>query len=57
MLFRSNGVNPTTENLVVAIWDRLHEHMPAGIRLVRIVLYETPRNFVEYAGERVEAAT
>jgi len=51
------GMNPTTENLVVAIWDRLQDRMPAGVRLARIVLYETPRNFVEYAGERAEAAS
>jgi 6-pyruvoyltetrahydropterin/6-carboxytetrahydropterin synthase len=45
------GVNPTTENLVVAIWNRLADAMPHGTRLARIVLHETPRNRVEYAGE------
>ena len=45
-----DGVIPTTENLVVAIWDRLHGAMPAGVRLARLVLYETPRNYVEYSG-------
>ena len=45
------GVNPTTENLVVAIWGRLVDAMPADVRLVRIVLHETPRNSVEYSGE------
>ena len=45
------GVNPTTENLVVAIWNRLAAAMPRGTRLARIVLHETPRNRVEYAGE------
>ncbi|NIP60980.1 MAG: 6-carboxytetrahydropterin synthase [Gemmatimonadetes bacterium] len=44
------GVVPTTENLVVAIWRRLEPRMPEGVRLVRLVLYETPRNYVEYAG-------
>lgn len=44
------GVNPTTENLVVAIWDRLEGHVPGGARLDRIVLRETPRNHVEYTG-------
>ena len=43
-------VIPTTENLVVAIWDRLSRVLPAGVRLVRLVLHETPRNSVEYAG-------
>ena len=44
------GVNPTTENLVVAVWDRLVGAMPEGVRLARIVLHETPRNSVEYTG-------
>lgn len=45
------GLNPTTENLVVAIWDRLVDRMPDEVDLVRLVLYETPRNYVEYTGE------
>ena len=45
------GLNPTTENLVVAIWERLVDRMPDGVDLVRLVLYETPRNRVEYTGE------
>lgn len=45
------GVNPTTENLVVAIWRRLARALPEGTRLVRLVLWETPRNYVEYTGE------
>jgi len=44
------GINPTTENFVVAIWDRLAGRMPEGVDLERIVLRETPRNFVEYTG-------
>jgi 6-pyruvoyltetrahydropterin/6-carboxytetrahydropterin synthase len=44
------GVNPTTENLVVAIWRRLEGSLGAGRRLVRLVLWETPRNYVEYSG-------
>jgi 6-pyruvoyltetrahydropterin/6-carboxytetrahydropterin synthase len=44
------GVIPSTENLVVALWNRLAPLVPAG-RLVRLVLWETPRNSVEYAGE------
>ena len=44
------GVNPTTENLVVAIWNRLSGRMPAGVTLERLVLWETPRNYVEYTG-------
>ena len=45
------GRNPTTENLVVAIWKRLQPELPAGVRLTRLVLWETPRNWVEYSGE------
>jgi 6-pyruvoyltetrahydropterin/6-carboxytetrahydropterin synthase len=44
------GLNPTTENLVVAIWDRLAGRLPADVGLVRLVLWETPRNYVEYSG-------
>ena len=43
--------NPTTENLVVAMWQRLAGGLPAHVRLRRIVLWETPRNSVEYSGE------
>jgi len=45
------GVNPTTENFVVAIWRRLEKHMPEGVRLAGIRLEETARNSVEYFGE------
>jgi 6-pyruvoyltetrahydropterin/6-carboxytetrahydropterin synthase len=45
------GVIPSTENFVVAIWDRLKDRMPEGVALERLVLWETPRNSVEYAGE------
>lgn len=44
------GLNPTTENLVVAIWHRLVNGLPAQVTLVRLVLWETPRNYVEYDG-------
>lgn len=44
------GVLPSTENLVVAIWNRLEPRMDQA-RLVRLVLWETPRNYVEYSGD------
>lgn len=44
------GILPSTENLVVAIWTRLAPAIPSG-RLVRLVLWETPRNSAEYSGE------
>ncbi|MDH3367806.1 MAG: 6-carboxytetrahydropterin synthase, partial [Gemmatimonadota bacterium] len=40
--------NPTTENLVVAIWEILEGRLPG--RLTRLVLWETPRNYVTYEG-------
>ena len=45
------GVMPTTENLVVRIWERIASHVPAPARLDRVVLWETPRHWVEYTGE------
>ena len=45
-----HDVIPSTENLVVAIWNRLAPSIPGG-RLVRLVLWETPRNAAEYWGE------
>jgi 6-pyruvoyltetrahydropterin/6-carboxytetrahydropterin synthase len=41
-------LNPTTENLVVVIWGMLDGNLPG--RLERLVLWETPRNYVEYTG-------
>jgi 6-pyruvoyltetrahydropterin/6-carboxytetrahydropterin synthase len=40
---------PTAENIVVKIYDRLRPHFSAELDLA-ITLYETERNFVEYAG-------
>ncbi len=39
------------ENLVVAIWEQLVPHIPAGIELHSLKLYETPRIFAEYYGK------
>ena len=43
-------VLPSTENLAVAIWNRLTDGLPAGVRLERVRVEETPRNYVEYTG-------
>ncbi len=43
------GVIPTTENLVIAFWERIAPRIRTG-RLHRVRLYETPRNFAEYLG-------
>jgi len=44
------GVIPTAENIVVAIWRELAP-VVAPARLARLVLWETPNNYVEYSGE------
>ncbi|MEP7277606.1 MAG: 6-carboxytetrahydropterin synthase [Bacteroidota bacterium] len=41
----------STENLVIGIWNQLLPHLPKGVLLHCIKLYETPRIFVEYFGE------
>jgi 6-pyruvoyltetrahydropterin/6-carboxytetrahydropterin synthase len=41
----------STENLVVGIWNQLVPHLPSGVQLHCIKLYETPRIYVEYYGE------
>ncbi len=43
------GINPTTENLVIAFWSRIAPRIRRG-RLHCVRLYETPRNFAEYFG-------
>ena len=43
------SVNPTAEQIVVQCWRWLAPVVPSG-RLTRIVLRETERNIVEYAG-------
>ncbi|MDX1933187.1 MAG: 6-carboxytetrahydropterin synthase [Capsulimonadales bacterium] len=44
-------VNPTSENLTIAIWKHLEGRIPAPARLYRVVVRETERNFFEYYGE------
>lgn len=41
----------STENLAIAIWNELQPHLPEGVQLHSIKLYETPRIYVEYFGE------
>jgi 6-pyruvoyltetrahydropterin/6-carboxytetrahydropterin synthase len=44
------GVLPSTENFVIAIWRELESALPSGtLHCVR--LYETERNMAEYFGE------
>ncbi len=45
------GVIPSTENLVIAIWDRLADALPSDI-LYCVRLHETPKNSAEYYGPK-----
>ena len=45
------GVNPTAENLVVELWNRLNGALN-GLDLISIRLWETERNIAEYRGEQ-----
>ncbi len=42
-------INPTSENLVVAIWGVLQPALQPG-RLTKLRLWETENNYVEYEG-------
>jgi len=41
---------PTAENIVMVCWKLLQPHLPSGVRLHRLVLWETERNLAEYSG-------
>jgi 6-pyruvoyltetrahydropterin/6-carboxytetrahydropterin synthase len=41
--------NPTVENIAVYIYNTIEHKVPSDLSL-EIVLYETPKNFVEYSG-------
>ncbi|MCF7560378.1 6-carboxytetrahydropterin synthase [Sabulilitoribacter multivorans] len=43
-------LNPTAENIAVVIYNKLKLKLISNLEL-EITLYETPRNFVTYAGE------
>jgi len=45
------GIISSAENLVVAIWARLVDGLPEGVELSGLILWETPRSYVEYTGE------
>ena len=42
-----SNLNPTTENIVIVIYDILRAKIDKGLDL-QVRLYETPRNFAEY---------
>jgi 6-pyruvoyltetrahydropterin/6-carboxytetrahydropterin synthase len=41
------NINPTAENIAIVIWDLLRPHIDNKLDM-KIKLYETERNFVEY---------
>lgn len=44
------NLNPTAENIVVVIYNKLKAVLDAHLFL-EVTLYETPRNFVSYSGK------
>lgn len=40
---------PTAENIVVVIWNRIRAKLNESLEL-KVTLFETPRNYVEYEG-------
>jgi 6-pyruvoyltetrahydropterin/6-carboxytetrahydropterin synthase len=45
-----SNLNPTAENIVVIVWERIRRRLNEKLEL-KIRLYETERNFVEYNGQ------
>lgn len=43
-------LNPTAENIVIVIWKKIKAKLENHLDL-KVTLYETPRNFVEFSGE------
>lgn len=42
-------LNPTAENIAIVIWQLLRKKLDEKLKL-KVILYETERNFVEYNG-------
>jgi len=43
-------LNPTAEHIAYVIWNRLRSALSTDLEL-KVTLYETPRNYVEYSGK------
>ncbi len=43
-------LNPTAENICIVIYNILRAELKPALTL-KVTLYETPRNFVEYSGD------
>ena len=48
--FGAGGMIPTTENLVIHLWERIAPRIPEGARLVRLRLREDVDLWVDYEG-------
>ncbi len=48
------GKQPSTENLVIFIWEQLETNIPAPVILKKVKLQETPTIYSEYYGNRKE---
>jgi 6-pyruvoyltetrahydropterin/6-carboxytetrahydropterin synthase len=44
------GINPTTENVAVGIWEQIVDKLPSG-KLYSVKLHETENNYIEYKGK------
>lgn len=42
-------LNPTAENIAIVVWQLLRKRLENKLKL-KVILYETERNFVEYNG-------
>ncbi len=49
-----HGKIPSTENLIIVIWDELQKALPPHVRLFRLRLWETNNNYFEYYGEKTD---
>ncbi|WP_185857820.1 6-carboxytetrahydropterin synthase [Blattabacterium cuenoti] len=45
-----SSINPTIENVVIFMWNKINKKIPSDFHL-KITLYETENNFVEYDGK------
>lgn len=45
------GKMTSAEMLVIGIWEQLTPHLPVGVTMHSIKLYETYKSFVEYFGD------
>ncbi|MFM2267817.1 MAG: 6-pyruvoyl tetrahydropterin synthase and hypothetical protein [Bacteroidota bacterium] len=49
--FIPKNLQPTTENLVILIWQQIEPHLDENVRLHSVKLEETETIFAEYFGE------